>query len=643
MFVHTRLPPTTDSSQSAVQHLFPISSHPRSRPSAPAAEQLRFCQLALSLLDQASLHTSPVQLDAASVIPETHVGENEEPATSSAGPSSIDTSLSRRKYALLQRLPNGDWWSSLNSSYPSLAAEDKELKDLPTSYAELVAVFPSASASTAHPPTLGHYIKKKSFRPLAIPQPRNLSCGNFLQYGPYASFAPTFEQSGREVGRAGLSDVIWFKEKDQHRRANVRAYRERLLARAAEKAIANDDEEVESDRATSRQKEKMQEGDLSGLEGILTSEQIANIKSAAGSLELEDAISELLERNARALERLEVLQMERLMSSDEGSRDVEAGSEEWDTGIVSSNANMRPSDRCLAQGILDSLTLLASFRPRSSSDVDDTPLVPPSSVLRRLHRTLPFSSTQGWHGTLPDTRATACRDDMTVKVRPGAPIAAPAPAPAPVPAPMPSAAPLASTPAKPAPATYSNYSYSSYTTPYRGAYGTYTPQSTTNYYPNYQSSAASTAQTSNASHYPSHHYSSSNQQPYSAYSSWYNYQPPAGAASSAPSGQATPQASKPANYVGYYGNTQQPQPQRAVANTVLTAGSAASKSYAAAGSWNGVAQIAPTLPPHMRGAVSATPSAPGTPQPAAISTATSYSSYYNQYQPPPTPTPTAAQ
>jgi hypothetical protein len=52
-----------------VRHLLPISSHPRSRPSTPATQQLGFCNLALSLLEEASFNSVPLPLDINSILP----------------------------------------------------------------------------------------------------------------------------------------------------------------------------------------------------------------------------------------------------------------------------------------------------------------------------------------------------------------------------------------------------------------------------------------------------------------------------------------------------------------------------------------------------------------------------------------------
>ena len=108
----------------------------------------------------------------------------------------------------MQRLPFATWWSSLSSDL--VPSDSKPLKDLFTANAELVAIFPSASApapaepdlAESSPVTLASYVPKKppGYKS-KLPGPRRVSCGAFLDYGPYASFAPVFEQDG-EIGRA---------------------------------------------------------------------------------------------------------------------------------------------------------------------------------------------------------------------------------------------------------------------------------------------------------------------------------------------------------------------------------------------------------------------------------------------------------
>ncbi|KAG6892256.1 hypothetical protein C0992_001218, partial [Termitomyces sp. T32_za158] len=63
------------------------------------------------------------------------------------------------------------------------------------------------------------------------------------------------------------------------------------------------------------------------LRELLEPEDAAAVKRALDSLELERAVQELLDRNRRALLRLEHLQTERTIADSA----VEPGSEEWDT------------------------------------------------------------------------------------------------------------------------------------------------------------------------------------------------------------------------------------------------------------------------------------------------------------------------
>lgn len=240
----------------------------------------------------------------------------------------------------MQRLPSGTWWSSLGSD---LLTDSKEFKDLQTANAELVAVLPSPSSlahsdatskstitltDTQAPMTLGAYVPKKppGHRSKLL-GPRHVSCGSFLDYGPYASFAPTFDQEGVEIGREALGEVLWRWEDRKKRWATEKA-------RAAEEAAQCSPMaglEEEHNNVIDPSLEESLDDDEEALEGLLSKEQIASLKSVLKSLELENAIQELLDRNTKALRRLEELQRQRLMK-DGGFHPVEEGSEEWDTG-----------------------------------------------------------------------------------------------------------------------------------------------------------------------------------------------------------------------------------------------------------------------------------------------------------------------
>lgn len=296
----------------AVHNLFPISSLPRARPSAAAEQQLRFCNLALSLLDPISTST-PLHIQ--SILLSQH----------SLPPSST------RKYALLQHLPAGDYWSSLDA--PPSSQSNISLKDLPTGHAELVAILPSSlNANLDTPQTLASLCSKPLGHKKSLPLQRRLTTGSFLDYGTYASFAPSFDHDCQLVGRRQLGEVLYRQEQTRVETAGAR--RESLQGRG-------DIQEVEEDLAVISEPLKGVDTDLNAL---LPREEVDAIKAAMNSLELENSIQQLLERNRLALNRLEELQTLRLT---EGSNSAEEGSEEWETGSSLDSFHPDPTHRTL--------------------------------------------------------------------------------------------------------------------------------------------------------------------------------------------------------------------------------------------------------------------------------------------------------
>lgn len=241
----------------------------------------------------------------------------------------------------MQKLSGGEWWTSLNSEFAPPFLDGKSLKDLSTAHAELVAILPSPSTSASKPdpgipiPNLGSYATNKHLWPKAKALgPRRASCGKFLDYGPYASFAPSYEGDGVEVGRRGLGETIWRWE--EQRMGRTFGLAQGSIAEV-EKVI--DDVQMDDVQETSSNgihqnvlDENVAEATAEMLEGLLPPAEVAAIKATLDTLELEDAIDELLERNRRALIRLEELQRLRLGSENGGTSVVEEGSEEWDTG-----------------------------------------------------------------------------------------------------------------------------------------------------------------------------------------------------------------------------------------------------------------------------------------------------------------------
>jgi hypothetical protein len=250
----------------------------------------------MSLLHQASFHAVPIPLSLSSILPP----DDQDPSS---------PTLSKRKYALLQRLPTGDYWTSLNSD----AALTTALKDLPTANAELVAILPTPLETPSKSvPTLGSYKPSKPPAPAKpIPPQRRVNTCNFLDYGLWASFAPAFDHDAQEVGPRELGQVVYGWE--ERRKSRIALCTEETIEEVLPPVSASQDADAE-------------------LEELFPPDEVKNIKAALGSLQLENAVQELLERNRRALIRLEELQRSRLMADGGGSSTAEEGSEEWDTG-----------------------------------------------------------------------------------------------------------------------------------------------------------------------------------------------------------------------------------------------------------------------------------------------------------------------
>jgi len=224
---------------------------------------------------------------------------------------------------------------------------------------------------------------------------------------------------------------------------------------------------------------------------------------------------------------------------------------------------------------------------------DHPAIIPPPSVLHKLHRTLALEPFPGWYGTLPTGRTTALRDDSTLKVRPGA--ATPAPAPA--------------TPAVAAPAAVSaTNTFGAYGYPYAqqqnfrpqqaAAYTPYKPGQAPSYYQQayYNQQSYGTGATAQQPYG-----AATGQQPYSAYSTWYGqYNTTAQGGSNSGRGTPQPVVATPAAVPTTYGNT-------ATAGTAATPTGTASRTpavantvAAATGTYPQTPGATPTLPVHLR-------------------------------------------
>ena len=153
-----------------------------------------------------------------------------------------------------------------------------------------------------------------------LPEPRIFHTGSVLDYGPWTSFAPTFDQEAADIGQRQLSEFYYYRELKRRKREEERRQDHAVVEVEMEDVVMQD---AAPDQAIPIDPE---------LDGLLPSDQLSGIKDALSSLELENSIQELLDKNQRALARLQELQFLRLTASEGKLSIVEEGSEEWETG-----------------------------------------------------------------------------------------------------------------------------------------------------------------------------------------------------------------------------------------------------------------------------------------------------------------------
>ena len=246
----------------------------------------------------------------------------------------------------MQKLPSGEWWTSLNSD---IIPRGTDLKSLSTGHAELVAIFPAPSSSSLppEPRTLKHYTSSRTPSGTSTPVPpkhRYVSRGSFLDYGPYSSFAPTFDQGGREIGRTVYGEVLW---RERGNRLRLKALKKKQLTES------NISDVTMGEPGSTEQDPSSGEDWHETLKNFLS---VSSLESALDGLEVQGSTQELLERNAKALARLEELQLSRYGDS-AGFKPVEVGSEEWETGSIYGHL------RCIYAYVLPQLTPSSILSP----------------------------------------------------------------------------------------------------------------------------------------------------------------------------------------------------------------------------------------------------------------------------------------
>ncbi|KAG9018046.1 hypothetical protein FRB90_012549 [Tulasnella sp. 427] len=348
--------------QNAIRALAGESPAPRTPVTRNALEQSQFCDLAARLLQQiATRHEGALDVSRDSIGADTDEGDK----------MLIDGDEKLDRFTLHQHLPTGDFFTSAAKLSATEAAS------LVTGQASLVALQPSAPLDPIYLPKLGSYsrpLKQTLVAPNRLPISQRTATGSILDYGPFASFAPIYDSEAGEITQEEIHDIIWSK-------------RQRLLAR---RKLA---ESLESDVEMGL----VVEGTTSAAEAIDPTLGLEDdLRAAMQQLQLETGISDLLEKNALAMQKLVALQNARLRLGDKAPP-PQVNGEEWK----------------LAHALQDSLTSLALLRPRRVG-IPEAPLVPPPAILRALHQTLGTDPTPGWKGTLSRERDMAYRDNTTI-------------------------------------------------------------------------------------------------------------------------------------------------------------------------------------------------------------------------------------
>ncbi|KAG9125945.1 hypothetical protein FRC07_005523 [Ceratobasidium sp. 392] len=393
--------------RAAISALAPVQSQTRAAPSLELTAQRSFCELALGLIDEIA-QKQLVSKDRASIYQVS--AEHKSKYRAEEGQPV--------RFALQQTIHGVDYYTSIADD----ALTPQKAASLATGQSSLTAIIPSLSIPISSMPTLSAY----SHKPHVPPPPLRVTFPGMLElsYGPRASFAPTYDSGGSAVTRATVDGLaarrlLWNTRK---------AMGPPPLLPLPDVQGVGKDTEMRDVGAQPKQNGTSIHPDLVPIpiDPSLTSGSAPthlpsppaepnssaepdldpDLTRALDELALEDSVRGLLHSNARAMARLVDLQNERL--------------QRWDGQDMSVLDVGEGEEKDLAACIEKTLGMLADLRPRtvlaSLSSNTPTSLIPPTSVLRTLHRTLPTEPAPGYRGTLEHKREMALKDNTTIKV-----------------------------------------------------------------------------------------------------------------------------------------------------------------------------------------------------------------------------------
>lgn len=342
--------------------------------------------LLLGLVDEIAvnrrLHDSSAQQVVARDLKEEHGAEALDSLLD--GTAERQGSLATTKYALHMRLPGGDFFTK------AVELSDDDVANLRTGVADLIRVEPSTAAArststnrSTRVPTLGERLyrkyskqtQKRSVEDLRERHLAKLVPISSLYYGPFASFAPSYDSSAASLSRAATS-AIWSSKTDSTAKAVRKAWSAPSELDEGEQSTLSPPPPL--DEETGRCEED-EEKLAKSLEPFLDDQQIQNL---IGRVDRDAQIDKRLDECAARIVKLQALQDRRLRASFAHRYQLQSALGRGDRHSSAAD-DATDVEREAARSVLSSLADLLRLRPRSTIS-QPPPVVPSDSDLQAL-------------------------------------------------------------------------------------------------------------------------------------------------------------------------------------------------------------------------------------------------------------------
>lgn len=417
------------------------------------AQSARQQQHRQGLLPPPSVASSAVkQEERADVLDELLDGRVDTDAGGDADSTKTAAALAPHKYALHMRLPVGDYFSQAVELTPEQAAK------IDTGAADLVEIEPPPPPPTFSKRDIERHMAAKAVPTLGSQRSRQASLhapsdsieelrerrmGRIrptrdVYFGPYASFAPTYDSNDSNISREATS-LVWRTKMDPIVCASRKAWG---LVKSSNSGIDGEDTEDEDDWEVIDAAEASAADDPAAtaaasaldLDPSLDAELIASFIASRPS---NEEIAARLRSNAGLLDQLQEYQWARLRS---GHARWKALQKEQSSTTSSQRGRRRlpdvPEDRpseeeqTIARNLLQGLTDLIGMRPRGNgSKAQERQLLPDDAALHTLSQSVAIdpalsapdnaNSRPGYWGTMDQSSTSASRSTRTASGRSG--------------------------------------------------------------------------------------------------------------------------------------------------------------------------------------------------------------------------------